>query len=66
MKIVLAEPRGVCAGVDRAVKIVEEALERILPHVQGIHVHGHGGDVDLELKIARLARARSGEAGGVR
>jgi len=28
MKIVLARPRGVCAGVERAVKIVEIALER--------------------------------------
>ena len=28
MKVILAQPRGVCAGVDRAVKIVELALER--------------------------------------
>jgi 4-hydroxy-3-methylbut-2-enyl diphosphate reductase len=28
MKVTLAEPRGVCAGVERAVKIVELALER--------------------------------------
>lgn len=28
MKVILAEPRGVCAGVERAVKIVELALER--------------------------------------
>ena len=26
--IVLAEPRGFCAGVDRAIEIVEKALER--------------------------------------
>ena len=31
MKILLAQPRGVCAGVDRAVKIVEIALERFGP-----------------------------------
>ena len=33
MKVVLARPRGVCAGVDRAVRIVELALERFGPPV---------------------------------
>src|SRR3990172_13222275 len=28
MKIILAKPRGFCAGVERAIKCVEEALER--------------------------------------
>ena len=28
MHIVLASPRGFCAGVDRAIEIVERALER--------------------------------------
>ena len=28
MKVILAQPRGVCAGVERAVTIVERALER--------------------------------------
>ena len=28
MKILLANPRGFCAGVDRAIKIVEMALEK--------------------------------------
>ncbi len=28
MKIILAQPRGFCAGVERAVKIVEQALEK--------------------------------------
>ena len=27
MKIILAQPRGFCAGVDRAIDIVEEALK---------------------------------------
>lgn len=27
MKVILANPRGFCAGVDRAIKIVENALE---------------------------------------
>ena len=33
MKVILAQPRGVCAGVDRAVQIVEFALERYGPPV---------------------------------
>ena len=28
MKVVLANPRGFCAGVDRAIEIVERALEK--------------------------------------
>ena len=28
MKILLASPRGFCAGVDRAIGIVEQALDR--------------------------------------
>ena len=28
-KIVLATPRGFCAGVDRAIHIVEKALEKV-------------------------------------
>ncbi|MCL1945707.1 MAG: 4-hydroxy-3-methylbut-2-enyl diphosphate reductase [Chitinivibrionia bacterium] len=28
MKIILANPRGFCAGVDRAIRIVEEAIEK--------------------------------------
>ena len=28
MKILLASPRGFCAGVDRAIQIVEKALEK--------------------------------------
>ncbi len=31
MKVLLANPRGFCAGVDRAVKIVEMALEAFGP-----------------------------------
>ena len=27
MKIILAQPRGFCAGVERAIEIVERALE---------------------------------------
>ncbi|MFO0029984.1 MAG: 4-hydroxy-3-methylbut-2-enyl diphosphate reductase, partial [Pseudomonadota bacterium] len=28
LQLLLAGPRGFCAGVDRAIKIVEEALKR--------------------------------------
>ena len=31
MKVLLANPRGFCAGVYRAVKIVEMALEAFVP-----------------------------------
>ncbi len=31
MKILLANPRGFCAGVDRAISIVERALEMYQP-----------------------------------
>ncbi|MFH1131532.1 MAG: 4-hydroxy-3-methylbut-2-enyl diphosphate reductase [Pseudomonadota bacterium] len=33
MKAVLAQPRGVCAGVDRALRVVELALERFGPPI---------------------------------
>ncbi len=28
MKVILAQPRGFCAGVDRAIEIVERALQQ--------------------------------------
>ena len=37
MKVLLAQPRGVCAGVERAVEIVEEALKRYGPPVYVRH-----------------------------
>jgi 4-hydroxy-3-methylbut-2-enyl diphosphate reductase len=33
MRILLASPRGFCAGVDRAIEIVERALARFGPPV---------------------------------
>ena len=41
MKVVLANPRGFCAGVDRAIDIVERALELFGPpiHVRHEVVH---------------------------
>ncbi|PLX56368.1 MAG: 4-hydroxy-3-methylbut-2-enyl diphosphate reductase, partial [Chromatiales bacterium] len=37
MKILLANPRGFCAGVDRAIEIVERALELFGPPIYVRH-----------------------------
>lgn len=37
MKIILANPRGFCAGVDRAIEIVQRALERLGPPIYVRH-----------------------------
>ncbi len=37
MKIILAKPRGFCAGVDRAVEIVERALDTLQPPIYVKH-----------------------------
>ncbi len=37
MKILLANPRGFCAGVDRAIEIVERALDRLPPPIYVRH-----------------------------
>ncbi len=37
MKIILAQPRGFCAGVNRAIKIVESAIEKYTPPVYVLH-----------------------------
>lgn len=37
MKIVMANPRGFCAGVDRAIEIVQRALDRLPPPVYVRH-----------------------------
>ncbi len=43
MKILIASPRGFCAGVERAIEIVERALERFGPpvYVRREIVHNH-------------------------
>jgi len=45
MRIVLANPRGFCAGVDRAIEIVELALERFGPPVYVRHEIVHNRHV---------------------
>ena len=50
MRVVLAQPRGFCAGVERAVKIVERALERHGPPVYVRHEIVHNARVVAELR----------------
>lgn len=45
MKIILAQPRGFCAGVERAIEIVEEALLRFGPPVYVRHEIVHNPHV---------------------
>src|SRR3954468_20899835 len=55
MKVILAKPRGFCAGVVRAVEIVERALEKYGPPVYVRHEIVHNKWVVDSLK-ARGAR----------
>ena len=50
MRILLASPRGFCAGVDRAIEIVEQALERFGPPVYVRHEIVHNRHVVEALK----------------
>ncbi len=50
MKILLANPRGFCAGVDRAISIVERALELYQPPIYVRHEVVHNRFVVEELK----------------
>jgi 4-hydroxy-3-methylbut-2-enyl diphosphate reductase len=54
MRILLASPRGFCAGVDRAIEIVEQALARFGPPVYVRHeiVHNRHVVESLEAKGA--------------
>ncbi len=54
MRIVLASPRGFCAGVDRAIEVVELALDRFGPPVYVRHeiVHNRHVVEDLRAKGA--------------
>ncbi|MGW8369496.1 MAG: 4-hydroxy-3-methylbut-2-enyl diphosphate reductase, partial [Gammaproteobacteria bacterium] len=56
MKILLANPRGFCAGVDRAIEIVERALELFGPPIYVRHevVHNRFVVDDLRRKGARF------------
>jgi len=50
VKILLASPRGFCAGVDRAIEIVERALERYGPPIYVRHEIVHNRHVVDELR----------------
>ena len=50
MKIKLANPRGFCAGVDRAISIVERALEMYQPPIYVRHEVVHNTYVVNDLK----------------
>lgn len=50
MRVVLAQPRGFCAGVERAVEIVERALERHGPPVYVRHEIVHNRRVVEDLR----------------
>lgn len=54
MKVVLAEPRGFCAGVDRAIEIVEQAIKLYGPPIYVRHeiVHNRYVVEDLRRKGA--------------
>ena len=45
MKVLLANPRGFCAGVDRAIEIVERALDRLGPPIYVRHEVVHNRPV---------------------
>jgi 4-hydroxy-3-methylbut-2-enyl diphosphate reductase len=56
VKVILAKPRGFCAGVERAIEIVEKALEIYGPPVYVRHeiVHNKRVVEDLKAKGARF------------
>ena len=53
MQVVLAQPRGFCVGVDRAIEIVERALENFGGPVYVRHEIVHNDHVVGELQIGR-------------
>ncbi len=50
MKVILAQPRGFCAGVERAIEIVEKALEKFGPPIYVRHEIVHNPHVVKRLK----------------
>ena len=57
MRVILAQPRGFCAGVERAIEIVEKAIELYGPPVYVRHEIVHNKRVVETLK-AKGARSR--------
>ena len=56
MRVILAQPRGFCAGVVRAIEIVERALEKYDPPIYVRHeiVHNRHVVESLKAKGARF------------
>lgn len=50
LKVVLAQPRGFCAGVERAIEIVERALEKFGPPIYVRHEIVHNRHVVEDLR----------------
>src|SRR5213596_640060 len=50
MRVVLAQPRGFCAGVERAIKIFERALEKYVPPIYVRHEIVHNRHVVERLR----------------
>ena len=50
LKVILAQPRGFCAGVERAIEIVEKALKKFGPPVYVRHEIVHNNRVVESLK----------------
>ena len=48
MKVLLANPRGFCAGVDRAISIVERALDIFQPPIYADDYSDQLDDVDSD------------------
>src|SRR5713101_4484133 len=53
MRVVLAQPRGFCAGVERAIEIVERALEKYGPPIYVRHEIVHNRHVVERLRAKR-------------
>src|ERR1700761_9819582 len=50
IKVILAQPRGVCAGVERAIEIVERALVKFGPPIYVRHEIVHNRHVVEDLR----------------
>ena len=50
MRVVLAQPRGFCAGVERAIDIVERAIEKYGPPIYVRHEIVHNRHVVERLR----------------
>ena len=68
MKVILAQPRGFCAGVVRAIEIVERALEKYGAPIYVRHEIVHNGHVveSLKAKGARFVENLSEVPRGAR